>query len=217
MARSSAGVFPQTSKLWCCRGCLLVVRMSLPPFPLVSCFWVFHMCVVCRGDVCSSWGVGMQPLSDSCGHHGEGLALLAPTSVDSSTPHGGHQCCCMVELPTSGIFMGFLAHPEIPARRGARSGGMPEARLCSAVVLGAARPQDAITFQGPPAPQLTGAVCACITRLFWIIQPCFSNTWSSGSINVGILIGIHNIPSVLGLYCKMQIKPKLLEYISSRF
>lgn len=139
MARSSAGVFPQTSKLWCCRG--------------------------------------------PCGSCGEGSASLALTLMDPSTPHGGHQCCCVARCQLLGFLWGLQL--AIPARRGA--GGMPEAPLCSEVVLGEDSPWGASTFRGVPAPQLTGAVCTCITRLFWIMQPRFSNTWSSGWIEVGIL------------------------------
>lgn len=55
--------------------------------------------------------------------------------------------------------------------------GILNAHPCSVVFPGEDSSWN--TFQGPPAPQLMAAVCPCMTGLFWIIQACFSNTWSS--------------------------------------
>lgn len=90
--------------------------------------------------------------------------------------------------------------------------GMPGACPCSVVLPGQDTPWDATT--SPVCPWELRALG--VTWLFWIIQLCLSNTWYSGRIKVGILIGIHKVPSVLGLYCNTQIKPELLSYITTR-
>ena len=60
------------------------------------------------GDVFRSWGGGHAAAVSPCGSRGEGLASSALAAMDSSAPHGGHQCCCVAGLPTCGIFTGVF-------------------------------------------------------------------------------------------------------------
>lgn len=106
----------KTSKLWCCRGCpkglCVCVTASVPTDGVI--LGVSH--VLSSGEMSVAPGV---LLSDPCSSSGR-----AGTSFDGPTNSSLRSLMLLPGVVASfGGFMGFFAHPEMPARSRACSGG----------------------------------------------------------------------------------------------